>query len=58
MKRYIKNNLAKGKRIFMIDFGDIRPAAKELRSLRQFTPEGNPDFELWAFWDGHLERLL
>ena len=57
MKRYIKNNLAKGKRIFMVDFGDIRPATKELRSLQKFAPEGNPDFELWAFWDGHLERL-
>lgn len=57
MKRYIKDNLAKGKRIFMADFGDIRPATKEVRSLRKFMPDGNPDFELWAYWDGHLERL-
>ncbi|WP_159087288.1 hypothetical protein [Tessaracoccus timonensis] len=57
MKRYIKYNLVKGMRIFMVDFGDIRPATKELRSLRKLAPEGNPGFELWAFWDGHLESL-
>lgn len=57
MRRYIKNNLSKGKRICMVGFGDIRPATKELRSLRKLAPEGNPGFELWAFWEGHLERL-
>lgn len=49
IKAYIKKNLAKGKRVFMVDFGDRPPPPRVLRNLSN---------ELWAFWNGNLTQVL
>lgn len=58
IKAYIKKNLAKGKRVFMVDFGDRPPSPRVLRNLSKFTPESGIPFELWAFWNGNLIQVL
>lgn len=58
IKAYIKRNLAKGKRVFMVDFGDRPPSPRVLRNLSKFTPESGIPFELWAFWNGNLTQVL
>lgn len=57
IKDYIKKNLPKGKRVFMIDFGDTRPPQRVLSNLAKFSPRNQTPFELWGYWDGALIRI-
>lgn len=57
IKDYVKKNLARGKRVFMIDFGDARPPQRVLGNLAKFTPKDPTPFELWGYWNGALVRI-
>lgn len=58
MKDYIHKGLGQGKNVFIIDLGTYPPNSRIRNGItKQASSNATGEYEVWAFWDGGLERL-